>query len=282
MKLKNLKKDTKVKIESKGEYLLLMDLAEKAGYKWNNGEKPTYFNDNCDYFNTHGIKLYDDMTIRHMHTYRQADTDAVSLKKVIKFEVGDKVRIRKDLDKCDSYESPLIVSDMLDYAGNVYEIEHISLSQKQKRYRLKCGYSWLKKWIEPVLPEVEEEIEPVFEDGKFYKFDYEKYCQVSERPAPLDKWPGKCDGKIVKVSNEKYATCGSYGIYPKWCVEVDLKVGDFVKITNNTMPIHNFPIGQIVEVKDFHRKNRLSLEGYCEDRKSIDWQIVSVEDIQIC
>lgn len=122
MKLKNLKKDTKVKIESKGEYLLLMELAEKAGYKWNSEHEPTFFNDNEDYFNTHEITLYDNMVIRHMPTYRQAGTDAVSLKKVIKLEVGDKVRIRKDLDKCDRDEGPGIVSNMINHAGKVCRI----------------------------------------------------------------------------------------------------------------------------------------------------------------
>lgn len=140
----------------------------------------------------------------------------------------------------------------------------------------------MKKWIEPVLPEVEEEIEPVFEDGKLYKFDYEKYCESSSCPIGLDGWPGHCKDRIVKVENKKHASCNGFGIEPEWCVEVDLKVGDFVKIVNKSMPIHHFPIGQIVKVKGFPRENKLCLEGYCEDRKEIDTQIVHVEDIQIC
>lgn len=161
MKLKKLKKTTKVKIESKGEYLLLMELAEKAGYKWNSEHEPTFFNDNEDYFNTHEITLYDNMVIRCMTSYSktaQADTDAVSLKKVIKFEVGDKVRIRKDLDKCYKSEGPGMTLGMIDCVGDVYEIRGINAHRNPKWYDLKGNpYWWFKKWIEPVLPEVEEE-----------------------------------------------------------------------------------------------------------------------------
>ena len=283
MKLKKLKRTTHVKIENKGEYLLLMELLEKAGYKWNSGSAPTHFNEDGNYYNSIEISIYSDMTICKTEPRVSISKDAVPLKKVIKFEVGDKVRIREDLDEFDKNESPLIVPHMLNYAGEICKITDIYRNNKTKRYTLESTYyRWLKKWIEPVLPEVEEETEPVFEDGKLYKFDYEKYCESVSYPTGLDGWPGHCKDRIVKVENKKHASCNGFGIEPKWCVEVDLKVGDFVKITNNTNPIHHFPIGQIVKVKGFPRENKLFLEGYCEDRKEIDTQIVHVEDIQIC
>ena len=49
MKLKKFKKKTAVKINSKEDYILLMELAEKAGWKWSSGHNATPFDDQEGY-----------------------------------------------------------------------------------------------------------------------------------------------------------------------------------------------------------------------------------------
>lgn len=156
MKLKKLKETTKVRIESKGEYLLLMELAEKSGYKWNSGDLPTVFNYDDYYLNSKTIVMNHDKT---MNVEYSCDLDTVSIKKVIKFEVGDKVRIREDLDEFDKNKSPSIVPHMLNYAGEICKITGIYRNNKTKQYTLESAYyRWLKEWIEPVLTTEEEKV----------------------------------------------------------------------------------------------------------------------------
>lgn len=162
MKLKDLKKKVEVKINSKGEYLLLMDLAEKAGYEWVSGANPTSFNDDGRYYQSNCIILYPEKRIIKC----DLSETCVPLKKVIKFEVGDKVMVRKDLAGCDKTKTPSITSSMLHCAGKEFTISHISpkigsdktkIGSDKKTYIFnESVFSWIKKWFGPVLPTEEE------------------------------------------------------------------------------------------------------------------------------
>lgn len=91
MKLKKLSEETDVRIKSKDEYLVLMDLAEKAGYKWTSGDRPTFFNNDTLYTRSKKIRLRTDKTIARLLVVK----NNVSLNEIIEFEQGDKVRVKK-------------------------------------------------------------------------------------------------------------------------------------------------------------------------------------------
>lgn len=156
MKLKNLKKDTIVRIENENEYLLLMDLAEKAGYLWISGVDPKTYNDIEKYKKCAGVMLCKCKSI-YYYPHFEGDEKTVPLKKVIKFEVGDVVRVRKDLSELDSEESPCIIDSMLSFAGKKVEIKSCSNEFRKKRYQfVGDDFDWLKKWFEPVFDEEEQ------------------------------------------------------------------------------------------------------------------------------
>lgn len=65
----------------------------------------------------------------------------------MKFQEGDRVRIRPDLASCDPHEWPCIVPEMLDWAGQEATIQKRSGSI----YRMsEFAYIWLDKWLEPI------------------------------------------------------------------------------------------------------------------------------------
>ena len=201
MKLKNLKKDTIVRIENENEYLLLMDLAEKAGYLWMNGSSPKTYNDNENYKKCSGVMLCKGESM-YYYTYFKDDEKTVPLKKVIKFEVGDIVRVRKDLSELDSEESPCIVDDMLPLAGKKVKIKSCLTCNSKKRYQF-VGYdcSWLKKWFEPVFDEEEQKEyyngkiiftkgDDIFKTGHIYDVtDGKIKAPESGRMHPIGRYP---------------------------------------------------------------------------------------------
>ena len=172
MKLKKFKKKTAVKINSKEDYLLLMELAEKAGWKWFSGHNATHFNDKVGYYNSDYISFTtSNKTLARISKTVLDDLlylyNVITMRQAVKFEVGDKVRIRKDLDKLDATEPPKIIDSMLDAAGDECIITDIPPGHKPNWYGLDSVlYCWLKKWLEPVAscdavdPEKEQEKEP--------------------------------------------------------------------------------------------------------------------------
>ena len=59
--------------------------------------------------------------------------------------------------------------------------------------------------------------------------------------------------------------------------EPKFKIGQFVRVIDNNT--NQFPIGQIVEIIDFD-KDKILCEGYCYDRRCIDEQIVLEHQIE--
>jgi hypothetical protein len=239
MKLKNFKETTGVLSDSKATYKVLMDLAEKAGYKWNSKDAPHYFDNDASYYKCGSIRF--NPATKTMRCGYDQD-DAIRLKKAVKFEVGDKVKIREDLADCDRHEEPGIVIDMSDRAGEIVTIREVYTYCGKKRFRVEgLCFSWLKKWLEPVIEE-----EKVFEEGKTYKFDLSLYNgTVSDSMKSVD-WAKDCDGKIVTVRSATRATCGpkQYEIRPEWCVECECYNGKVVCIKEGD----NFTKGKTYEV----------------------------------
>lgn len=165
MRLKRLRKTTEIRIKNEGEYLLLMELAEKAGYIWGRTlNKPTRFNDEKEYrCQTKAIELLPAVGTMSRVMVPASQKDTVSLKKVIKFEVGDKVRLRegiiKKLRKEKSLPTETLISEMKKHI-NKEDIIEDSFSLNSKKYYYLKGYkgiSFPKKWLDPILPSVPKE-----------------------------------------------------------------------------------------------------------------------------
>lgn len=166
MRLKRLKKTTEIRIKNEGEYLLLMELAEKAGYIWGGTlDKPTRFNDVEEFYcRTKAIELLPAVgTMTRTPMCSISPEETVSLKKVIKFEVGDKVRLREGMIRKIEEEKSLLtkiaIPELKKYVNKEYIIED-SFSFDSKRYYYLEGCKdifYPKKWLDPILPSVPKE-----------------------------------------------------------------------------------------------------------------------------
>lgn len=75
------------------------------------------------------------------------------------FRVGDRVRIRNNLQDFDSYEGPTICSDMYDLAGNEVTITHIDGPSERAWISVKENtFTWLGKWLESLNEPPDEDI----------------------------------------------------------------------------------------------------------------------------
>lgn len=173
MRLKKLRKTTEIRIKNEGEYLLLMELAEKAGYIWAGSlTEPTYFNDTKEYrcqSKTITLSSTPPMMTTAVGTMTRtpmcsiSPEETVPLKKVIKFEVGDKVRLRegiiKKLRKKKSLPTEILLSEMKKQVNKEDIIEgSFSLNSKKYYYLKGCkDIFYPKKWLDPILPSVPKE-----------------------------------------------------------------------------------------------------------------------------
>lgn len=166
MRLKRLRKTTEIRIKNEGEYLLLMELTEKAGYIWKGTlDKPTQFNNEKEYrCQTKAIELLPAVgTITRTPIYSKSPKYAVPFRKVIKFEAGDKVRVREEMIKKLEEEKSLLtkiaIPELKKYVNKEYIIED-SFSFDSKRYYYLEGCKdifYPKKWLDPILPSVPKE-----------------------------------------------------------------------------------------------------------------------------
>lgn len=175
MKLKKIKKTTRVRIKNKDEYFLLMELLEEAGYVWACGEPPKYFNNRNDYTKAEVVELLEN---KHMYT----DSSGIHgnekpLRKVVEFEVGDTVRVREDLEKLLNKDgASSITKQVIKYAGKTFKICDIwpgdVYSDHKRTYELDFDgyrgyhrgyhcYRWSKKCLEPVASKCKK-----YYDGK--------------------------------------------------------------------------------------------------------------------
>lgn len=166
MRLKRLRKTTEIEIKNVGEYWLLMELAEKAGYIWTGTlNEPTRFNDVEEFcYRTKVIELLPAAgTMTRTPMYSISPQKTVPLKKVIKFEVGDKVRLRegiiKKLRKKKSLPTEILLSEMKKQVNKEDIIEgSFSLNSKKYYYLKGCkDIFYPKKWLDPILPSVPKE-----------------------------------------------------------------------------------------------------------------------------
>lgn len=150
-----------------------MQLAEKAGYIWAGSlTEPTYFNDTKEYrcqSKTITLSSTPPMLTTAVGTMTRTPMCSISLeetvplKKVIKFEVGDKVRVREGIIKKLKEEKSLLtkiaIPELKKYVNKEYIIED-SFSFDSKRYYYLEGCKdifYPKKWLEPILPSVPKE-----------------------------------------------------------------------------------------------------------------------------
>lgn len=98
----------------------------------------------------------------------------------MKYKVGDKVRVRSDLEVGKEYGKDIFVRSMEPFKGTTIEIEHVC---SDSEYRIKGGdwYSWTDEMFEGL------------EDGKMY---------ASELMELARKEPEKYEGKQYKASGD--------------------------------------------------------------------------------
>lgn len=139
----------------------------------------------------------------------------------MKYKVGDKVRIRKDLVTGGSYGCSVAVDDMTDMAGSVVTIESVG----SIGYYIEedpDGYCWTDEMFEPVEEELTaEEAIKVLADmctreckncelGKLVKESRYSFCSAYRREHPdkvveiLKQWKKDHEKKEVEVTQKIY------------------------------------------------------------------------------
>ena len=66
-----------------------------------------------------------------------------------------------------------------------------------------------------------------FKDGKTYVF---RKSLHDKRFSSSSSWSSECDGKVVTVENHEVGVICGFRISPEWCEEIDLAIGDMVKV----------------------------------------------------
>lgn len=90
---------------------------------------------------------------------------------------------------------------------------------------------------------------PEFEPDKKYIFDKATFLK-DEDSTPLDIRIVDCEGKEVKVLNEKYGKIGMYSIKAKWCIEKPSYYNGKVVCINSAGYSNLYTEGKIYEIKD--------------------------------
>ena len=90
----------------------------------------------------------------------------------MKYQVGDKVLVRPDLEENKIYENKVVISDMLYFKGKIVTIEHVDYPN---HYRIKEDpdqWHWTDEmFVEKESEEIKsdlEEIEEYFDSDKIY------------------------------------------------------------------------------------------------------------------
>lgn len=133
-----------------------MELLEEAGYIWVFGEKPTHFNRIEFRTSKQVIEVSESGRICEVSGICR---DAKPLRKVVRFEVGDTVRVREDFEKLMNKDGASSITKLaIIYAGKTFTIRDTwpagVYSTHKRTYEMYeadiDGYRLPKKWLEPV------------------------------------------------------------------------------------------------------------------------------------
>ena len=189
----------------------------------------------------------------------------------MKYKVGDKVRVRDDIEVYreykmeDSKELAWINPEMLKFKGEILTITEINQYGKYSVKEDNELWSWTDEMFSGLVASLPKVV--ITTDGK---------------TTTAKMYEGK---KLLKTADSKCSTGDTFdfAIGAKLALESvtekepKFKIGQFVRVINNDM--NHFPIGQIVQIIDFD-KYKVLCEGYCCDRRCIDEQIVYYYQIE--
>lgn len=105
----------------------------------------------------------------------------------MKYKVGNRVRVRKDLEKGKCYDNCLVVSDMAELAGEIVTISQVK--EDTKRYSVKedCIWAWSEEMFEELVTFTKADLrdgdvvttregeKDIFHDGHFTKYNIDCY-----------------------------------------------------------------------------------------------------------
>jgi hypothetical protein len=188
----------------------------------------------------------------------------------MKHKIGDKVRVRDDLELGERYSmsnhnfSDFVTSEMIMFKGKEVTILDDNFCGK---YRIKeDNGKW--RWTDEMFSGLAANFPKVVitTDGKTTTakmYEGKKLLKTAESScSPEDTFDFAVGAKLaLERVTEK---------------EQKFKIGQFVRVINNDT--NNFLIGQIVQIIKFD-ENKVLCEGYCCDRRWIDVQ--SMFDYQI-
>lgn len=189
----------------------------------------------------------------------------------MKYKVGDKVRVRDDIEVYreykmeDSKELAWITPEMLKFKGEILTITEINQYGKYSVKEDNELWSWTDEMFSGMATSLPKVV--ITTDGKTTT------AKMYEGTKLLKTAKSKCSPEDtfdfaigVKLTLERVTE-----------KEPKFKIGQFVRVINNDM--NHFPIGQIVQIIDFD-KYKVLCEGYCCDRRCIDEQIVYYYQIE--
>ena len=189
----------------------------------------------------------------------------------MKYKIGDKVRVRDDIEvykryKMDGSEkSAWIIPKMLKFQGKILTITEIDRYGMYSVNEDNGCWSWADEMFSGLVTDRLKVV--ITTDGK---------------TTTAKMYEGK---KLLKTAASKCITGDTFdfAIGAKLALErvtekeMKFKVGQFVKVINNDT--NNFPVGQIVEIIDID-KDKFLCKGYCCDCRCIDTQILSARQIE--
>lgn len=183
----------------------------------------------------------------------------------MKHKIGDKVRVRDDLELDKWYSmsnhkfSDFVNSEMIMFKGKEVTISDDNFCGMYRIKEDNGEWHWTDEMFSGLATSLPKVV--ITTDGK---------------TTTAKMYEGK---KLLKTAASKCSTGDTFdfAVGAKLALErvtekeQKFKIGQFVKVIDNTM--NHFPIGQIVQIIDFD-KYKVLCEGYCCDRRCIDEQIV--------
>ncbi|MGN1340513.1 MAG: hypothetical protein ACI4WS_09490 [Oscillospiraceae bacterium] len=162
-----------------------------------------------------------------------------------KYKIGDKVRVRKDLEARKIYGTNGFSKSMEKYRGKVVTIFGFNpFCTREYKIREDDGdWNWTDEMFEPVQ---NEEI-TITRHGDKVVAKYVKKVGVA-KCSPDDTFDFAVGAKLA-FSRLMGEPEDKPEPKPKF------KIGEYVKVISNTRPLHSFPLGSIVTIKNLIETN---------------------------
>lgn len=191
-----------------------------------------------------------------------------------KYMVGDKVRVRKDLESGKNYGCNNTTTHMIQLRGQVVTITKCISNGRNSQYHIaedERGFFWTNEMFEPIQP---EEIS-ITRHGDKVVAKYGKKVGVA-KCSPDDTFDFAVGAKLAFSR-----LMGEPEDKPK--PKQEFKIGEFVRVIGNSRLTHYFPIGSIVRIMDVYKAiGKVSCYGlsFCHGEYSFSKQVINNNDLE--